>query len=110
MGERYWVSGAQIGTMLALLQNNEPLKIQKLLDEIQEKQFVGSAADLEKALKPERRRRRRSRAAWARALKKKLTDAVIVAGKGKKDAAFFLKEAVWDAVKELEKQADADSK
>jgi len=41
MGERYWVSGVQIGMMLAYIDFKKDEDLKKLLAEIQEKQFIG---------------------------------------------------------------------
>ena len=57
MGERYWISGAQIGMITAFLEPSEislPYRLRelhKILDEIQEKQFIGNRKTLEKMMK-----------------------------------------------------------
>lgn len=42
MSERYWVTGCQIGMIEAFLLAEPNIKIQKLIDEIQDKQFIGN--------------------------------------------------------------------
>jgi hypothetical protein len=40
--ERYWITGAQIGIMLAYLKENKVIDAKDILDEIQENQFIGN--------------------------------------------------------------------
>ncbi len=55
MGSRYWITGVQIGMLIAhigMLISREELNstedIKKILDTIQEEQFIGDKEDLEK--------------------------------------------------------------
>ncbi len=41
MSERYYITGVQIGIIKVLVENNERAEAVKLLDEIEDKQFVG---------------------------------------------------------------------
>ena len=40
MGNRYWISGAQIGMLLAFNECGKKLETKKLLDDIQKKQEI----------------------------------------------------------------------
>ena len=40
MSERYWITGAQIGTIIALDGTGQKERVKKLLDEIIDKQFI----------------------------------------------------------------------
>jgi hypothetical protein len=48
MGERYWITGVQLGTLQVLPTSSMR---RELIDEIVDKQFIGSKKDLEKMLK-----------------------------------------------------------
>jgi len=48
MGERYWITGVQLGTLQVLPTSSMR---RELIDEIVDKQFIGSKKDLEKLLK-----------------------------------------------------------
>ena len=45
MGERYWISGVQLGVLVAL---TEKADRQTIIDEIVDKQFLGDTKDLKK--------------------------------------------------------------
>lgn len=47
MGERYWVSGVQIGMMLAYIKVGQYEHLVKILDQIQDKQFIGNKKDFD---------------------------------------------------------------
>lgn len=54
MGGRYWISGVQIGILLAALQRpNDDLisSANEVLEKIQEEQFIGKNQDLKKMIK-----------------------------------------------------------
>jgi len=42
MTERYWITGAQIGTINALISNGKLTKAIELLEEVIDKQFIGN--------------------------------------------------------------------
>lgn len=46
MGGRYYITGVQIGQMLAYLELNADHKVRECLDEIYEHQFIGKKKDL----------------------------------------------------------------
>jgi hypothetical protein len=48
MGERYWITGVQLGTLQVLPTSSMR---RELIDEIVDKQFIGNKKDLEKLLK-----------------------------------------------------------
>jgi hypothetical protein len=48
MGERYYITGVQIGMVLAFLENDYKVRIHEILNEIQEKQFIGHADEDDK--------------------------------------------------------------
>lgn len=48
MGERYWITGVQLGTLQVLPTSSMR---RELIDEIVDKQFIGNKKDLEKMLK-----------------------------------------------------------
>jgi hypothetical protein len=50
MGERYYITGVQIGMILAWIKLGKIEEIQKILDEIQEKQFWGRTEGQEKGV------------------------------------------------------------
>lgn len=47
MGERYWITGVQLGMLKAFAQMNYPEKehIEKIIDEIIDNQFMGNTND-----------------------------------------------------------------
>ena len=48
MGNRYWITGVQLGMIRALAGSNP---VQEILLEIEEKQFIGNRQDLERMKK-----------------------------------------------------------
>jgi len=40
LGERYYITGVQIGMILAFLKHGKLKEVERILDEIQEKQFL----------------------------------------------------------------------
>lgn len=42
MTERYWITGAQIGTITALIDTGRSIKAKKLLEEVAGKQLIGN--------------------------------------------------------------------
>ena len=51
MGGRYYITGVQIGVIKAFLKTRNLSDIDKLLDDIEEKQFIGKKKDLKKIIK-----------------------------------------------------------
>ncbi len=51
MGGRYFITGAQIGTIIALSRSKDTDKIEELINEITEKQFLGDRESFEKIYK-----------------------------------------------------------
>lgn len=49
MGDRYYITGAQLGCLMAQSLSKEEIK--KILNEIHEKQWIGKREDLKKALR-----------------------------------------------------------
>ena len=49
--ERFWISGAQIGVMLALLRNGECGKVDDILDEVFRNQFIGNIRNSKETIK-----------------------------------------------------------
>ena len=43
MTERYWITGVQLGMIIALAKSNEYEEVHKLVDEIIDKQFLEEA-------------------------------------------------------------------
>jgi len=40
MGGRYWISGTQIGTLLALLKKGKVVEAKELIDQVESNQFI----------------------------------------------------------------------
>lgn len=47
LGGHYWISGCQLGLISSLAELENDKKIKEILEEIQDKQFIGSEKDLE---------------------------------------------------------------
>lgn len=39
--ERYWITGAQLGTLIGLIRAKKLIEAKELIDEILDKQFIG---------------------------------------------------------------------
>ena len=51
MSEKYWISGAQIGVMLALLRNGKCSEVDDILNEVSENQFIGNIRNSKETIK-----------------------------------------------------------
>jgi len=51
MSERYWISGVQIGMIIAYLDCGNQMTIIQLLKDIEDGQFIGNTKDLKEMLK-----------------------------------------------------------
>jgi len=52
MGNRYWITGVQLGMLMALTEN---LEVQKLLGQIEDKQYLCEAEELSDSVKKEKK-------------------------------------------------------
>jgi hypothetical protein len=51
LGGRYYITGVQIGMIRAFARQENETHIKKLLDEIEDKQYIGEKEDFEKKIK-----------------------------------------------------------
>jgi hypothetical protein len=51
MSNRFWISGVEIGMLKAFAKMEDEEGINKLLDEIEDKQFIGDAKEFDKIYK-----------------------------------------------------------
>jgi hypothetical protein len=51
LGGRYWISGVSIGMLRAFAKQENEADINKLLDNIEENQYLGDKEDFEKTFK-----------------------------------------------------------
>ena len=56
MSERYWITGVQLGMLLAFQKTRMPNRANELIEEIIDKQFIGDKEDLDKLLEGESRK------------------------------------------------------
>ena len=54
MGSRFFILGTQIGMLKAFAKMEDEHNINKLLDEIEEKQFIGDAKEFDKLFKKQK--------------------------------------------------------
>lgn len=52
MGDRYFITGVQIGMLLAFNKIGDKEKVEKLLEDIEQTQFIGTADQFEKQVMP----------------------------------------------------------
>ena len=50
MGDRYYITGVQLGMLLAFSQTHMPKKTDELIEDIIEKQYLGTAEELNQLL------------------------------------------------------------
>ena len=51
MGERYWISGVQLGMLMAYAEQLKSDEIKKLLESIEKDQYLCEAEELERRMK-----------------------------------------------------------
>jgi hypothetical protein len=54
MGGRYFITGVQIGMIRAMAKLENDTEINEVLDEVEEKQYIGDKEEFEKVHKPKK--------------------------------------------------------
>jgi hypothetical protein len=49
--ERYWISGVELGMLLAFIEGEQDRKAKELIEEIIDKQYLGTKEDFDKIVK-----------------------------------------------------------